>query len=93
VEVGRLARLEEDVGILGSAAQRRCIRCHATHPVGEHIVVTHQGGQIVVVEDADLVDLVTGAEAVEEVQERHPRSQRRGVRHEREVVGLLHRSR
>ena len=39
----------------------------------------------------DRVQLVRGAEAVEEVQERDPRSQRRGVRDEREVVGFLHR--
>ena len=41
---------------------------------------------------AILFDLVASAEAVEEVQERHPRPQRRGVGDEREVVRLLHRA-
>ena len=93
VEVGRLARLEEDVRVLGGAAQCGCIGRHAAHPMSEDVVVTHQRGEIVVVDDADLVDLVARAEPVEEVQERHPGPQRRGVRHEREVVRLLHRSR
>ena len=44
------------------------------------------------VEDGDLVDLVAGAEAVEEVQERHPGAQRGGVGDQGEVVGLLHRA-
>ena len=39
-----------------------------------------------------MVDLVRGAEAVEEVEERHPAAQRGGVGDQREVVGLLHRA-
>src|SRR5690606_41443224 len=42
---------------------------------------------------SDLVDLVRGAEAVEDVQERHARFERRRLRDEREVHHFLHRVR
>ena len=80
--VGRLAGLEEDVGVLGRAAHDRRVGRHAPRPEGEHVVVADQRAQVVVVEQRDLVDLVRRAEPVEEVQERHPRAQawRRGRR-------------
>ncbi len=51
-----------------------------------------QRPEIVVAEQVDAVDLVRGAEPVEEVQERDPSPQRGGVRHGGEVMGLLHRT-
>ena len=56
----------------------------------DDIVVVDKRAEIAVVEQHDLVDLVAGAKAVEEVEERHPRPQRRGVADEREVVCLLY---
>ena len=88
--VGRLAGLEEDVGVLGRPAHDRGVRGEAPGAVGEDVLVADERPQHVVVEDRDLVDLVRGAEAVEEVEERHPRAQGGRVAHEGEVVGLLH---
>ena len=47
---------------------------------------------LVVVDDVDLGNFVRGAEAVEEVQERHFGFEGGQVRHEREVHDLLHRA-
>jgi hypothetical protein len=51
----------------------------------------HQRAQVVVGQHLDRVQLVRGAEPVEEVHERHPGRQRGGLRHQREVVGFLDR--
>ena len=59
-------------------------RCRALDP-------PRSGPQVVVGELLDLRDLVRRAEAVEEVQERNARLERRRVRDRREVVRLLHR--
>ena len=53
----------------------------------------HERAQVVVGEQLDRVQLVRGSEPVEEVHERNPRLERRGLRDQREVVGLLHRGR
>ncbi len=90
--VGRLPRLEEGVGVLGRAADDRGVRVEATRPVREDILVADEGAHHIVVEDRDLVDLVGGPEAVEEVEERQPGPQGGGVAHQGEVVGLLHRA-
>ena len=91
--VRRLAGLEEHVGVLGRAPHHRPVRRHAPEPEVEQVRIADQGAEVVVVQQLDLGDLVAGAEAVEEVQERDPRPQRRRVGHEREVLGLLHRRR
>jgi hypothetical protein len=90
--VGRLAGLEEDVGVLRGAAQHRRLRGQAPGAEGEDVVVATSARRSSSSSSGDLVDLVAGAEAVEEVQERHPGAQRGGVGDEREVVGLLHRA-
>ena len=56
-----------------------------------HERLRHERPQIVVGERLDRVQLVRGSEAVEEMHERHPRLERRGLRDEREVVRLLDR--
>ena len=68
-------------GVMARAAER------------EHVLVADQRPDVVVLEERDLVDLVRGAEAVEEVEERDPGPERRGVGHEGEVVRLLDRAR
>ena len=79
-EVGGLARLEEHVRVLRGAAEGRGVRRHPAQPMIDDVVVADERAEIVVVEQLDLVDLVARAEAVEEVQERHPRraASRRG---------------
>ena len=91
--VGCLAGLEEDVRVLGGAAHHGRVGRQATGPEREDVVVADQRPDVVVIEDGDLVDLVRGAEAVEEMEERDPRPQRRGMRDQREVVRLLDRAR
>jgi hypothetical protein len=49
--------------------------------------VVDEGGEGGVVDGGDLLDLVRGAEPVEEVQERHPRPKGRGVGDGREIDG------
>jgi hypothetical protein len=46
--------------------------------------------EVVVGEEVDRVEFVRGAEPVEEMDERHPRPKRRGLRDQGEVVSLLH---
>ena len=62
-------------------------------PEGQDIVVADQCPDVGLVEDGDLVDLVRGPEAVEEMKERDPGPQRRRMGDQREVVRLLDRAR
>ena len=91
VRIGRLACLEEDVGVLGGAPHDGCFRCQSAGSEGKDIVVADQGPDVVLVEDGDLVDLVRRAEAVEEMEEWDPGTQRGGVRDQREIVRFLDR--
>jgi len=58
--------------------------------MGQNVFFAHQRPQVVAAEHLNLVLLVAGAEAIEEVQEGHPGTQRGGVRGEREIMGFLH---
>jgi hypothetical protein len=89
----RLSRLEEDVWVLGGSPQRRPVRRQAAVAQGPHGVLIDQGVEVRVVEEVDPVDLVARPEAVEEVKERHAGGERRGMRYERQVLGLLDRRR
>ncbi len=57
-----------------------------------HVVPGHQLGQGLVVADLDLLDLVGGAEAVEEVQEGDLGAQGGDVADQGQIVDLLHRA-
>ena len=52
-----------------------------------------QLANVVIGEHLDRVELVRGPKTVEEMDERHAGDERRGVRHQREIVSLLHRRR
>ncbi len=93
VRVGCLARLEEDIRVLGRAADDGRVRGQTAGPERKDVVVADQRPDVVLIEDGDLVDLVRGPEAVEEMEERDPRPQRGGMRDQREVVRLLDRAR
>ncbi len=90
--VRRLARLEEDVGVLGRPPNDRSIRRHPAGAQGQHVIIADQRADVVLFEHGDLVDLVRGAEAVEEVEERDPGAQRRRMGYERKVVCFLDRA-
>ena len=87
--VRRLASLEECVRVLRRPADERGVGGHAAGAEGQHVVVADERTDDVLIDEGDLVDLVRGAEPVEEVEERDPRPERGRVRDEREVVGLL----
>ena len=86
-----LAGLEEDVGVLGGAADGGPVRREPAGAEREHVVLAHERTQVLGIEQLDPVHLVAGAEAVEEVEERDPRAEGRRVGDEREVVRLLDR--
>ena len=87
--VAGLTVLEEDVAVLVGTAVVRMVgvervvteRLHGSHV--DHL------GEIVVIPHGDLLDLVRGAEAVEEVQERNLALDGGKVRHRGEVHDLL----
>ena len=93
VRVAGFARLEEDVGVLRAAAQHRSIRVEPAQAVRHDPVVVDERGDHLGVGNVDASDLVTGAKAVEEVQEGDARFERGRMRNEREVGGLLRRRR
>jgi len=89
--VGGLAALEVDVRILGGHLGIRGVGTQRA--VAEALDILHIDHRLHVreVEQLDLLELVRGAEAVEEGEERNFALQRRQVGDEREVVGLLDR--
>ena len=91
--IRRLSRLEEDVGVLRRAAQHRAIGRQPALAMREDQRLGDQRAQVVVGELLDLRDFVRRPEAVEEVQERNARLERRRVRHRGHVVRFLHRVR
>ena len=92
IGVTGLAGLEEDVRVLRRAAEDRLFRRQGPLAMGvDHRQIDHLG-HLFVGELLDLVDLVRDAEAVEEVDERHPGFQRGGLGDQGHVLGLLHRN-
>ena len=87
--VAGLTVLEEDIAVLVAAAGVRVLRVERV--VAESLDGVHVAhlGQILVVPHGDLLDLVAGAEAVEEVKERGLALDGGKVSHRREVHDLL----
>ena len=85
-----LLGLEEDVRVLRRPLLEGVLGPHG--PRAEHVdgIIVHQPGEVVVVERVDLLDLVGGAEAVEEVQEGDARPEAREVRDGGHVHSLLY---
>ena len=89
VLVDRLAALEVDVGVLGGAAHLRVVGGEAAlAELLDEVVVDHRADGLLG-HRVDLLDLVGGAEAVEEVEEGDLALERGGVGDEGEVLGLL----
>ncbi len=87
--VARLAALEEDVGVHGRAAGGGMLGVQRVAAEGAQRIHIHQRAQILVVECLDLLNLVAGAEAVEEMQERHTAVDGTQVCHRAQVHDLL----
>ena len=90
VLVGGLAVLEEDVAVLVGAAHGGMLGVQSALAEGLNGVHVHHLGQILVVPDGDLLDLVGGAEAVEEVDEGDAALDGGQVGHRSQVHDLLH---
>ena len=90
VGVAGLAVLEEDVAVLVAAAHGGVLGVERVGTEGAHGVHVAHLGQVLVVPDLDLLNLMGGAEAVEEVDERHAALDGREVRHGGQVHDLLH---
>jgi hypothetical protein len=88
--IGRLAALEERVGILRRAAQHRPVRRQAAGADFSDQLVVNQRPHDVFVQQFNLGNLVRRAEAVEEMDERQARAQGGGLGNEREIHRLLH---
>ena len=70
-EVGGLAHLEVDIRVLRRPTDERMVRVERPPAVRGHEAVVHERPEIVVREQLDAVDLVRGAEAIEEVEKRY----------------------
>ena len=91
VLVGGLTVLEVDVGVLSSALLMRMIGVHRGLAEVLDGLPVDQRLDLVIVIRLDLLNLVGGAEAVEEVQEGHAGLQRGQVGYQRHVHGFLYR--
>ena len=89
--VARLTALEEDIRVDRGAAGGGVLRVERVLAECLEGVHVHQRAQVLVVERLDLLDLVRGAEAVEEVQHRHAAVDRGQVRDRAQIHDLLRR--
>ena len=89
VFVDGFAALEIDVRILRGAVDVRALRRHGAGAEGGDVLFVDDGADFVVGKRLNLGDFVRGAEAVEEVHERHARLERSRVGNERHVLRLL----
>ncbi len=93
IRVRRFARLKEGVRVVRRAAHDGVSRTQRPIAMVAHQILVDHRPHGVVGEQDEAVDLVRGAESVHEVDEGHARLERRRLRHQGEVVRLLHRSR
>ena len=90
VLVGGLTVLEEDVAVLVAAAHGGMLGVEGSGAEGRDSVHVDHFLEILVIPDLDLLQLVAGAEAVEEVQEGNSALDGGQVRHGAQVHDLLH---
>ena len=91
--VGGLAALEVDVRVLGRATQLGPLGVGAPRPELRHGLEVDELRHVLDVDEGDLLDLVRGAEPVEEVHEGQARLDGGQMRHQAEVHDLLDRGR
>ena len=87
--VAGLPALEEDVRVHRGAPGGRVLRVQGVGPEGLQRLHIHQGPQVLVVQGLDFLDLMGGAEAVEEMEEGHPAVDGRQMGHRAQVHHLL----
>src|SRR5208282_5975851 len=77
--VDRLARLEKRVRVVRGPADEWVFRVKRSGSMGAHQIVADHGADVGVAQQAQSVDLMRGAEPVEEMQERNACLQRSGL--------------
>ena len=87
--VARLTALEEDVGVHGGAAGGGMLRVQGVAAESTQGVHIHQRAQLLIIQRLDLLNFVAGAEAVKEVQERHPTVDGAQMCHRAQIHDLL----
>ena len=92
VLVLQLAGLEIDVAVLGGTAGHVVLGVEGVLAESLQGLLVHQRTQVFHIPSLDFLDLVAGAEAVEEVEERHAALEGGEVGHRGEVHHLLHRA-
>ncbi len=90
--VDALAGLEIGIRVLGGATHHRMIRVEGPRTVGAHPIVVDKSANFIPMQGGDLVHLVGGAKAVEEVDKGHPALQGDAVGDQGQVLRLLHRA-
>ena len=85
-----LPELEVDVGILDGVAQGGVVGVQGGFPEAAHRLPVQHLAELLIGDGPDLLDLVGGAETVEEVEERHPAFDGGQMGHTGQVHDLLH---
>ena len=89
VGIDRFTTLEVDIGVLRGAAHEGMVRVEAASAVRRDQRVINHGADVVRVQHFDLGHFMAGAEAIEEMDERHPGFQRGGMGNQRHVHDFL----
>lgn len=87
--VAGLTGLEEDVGILGGTFNDGMVGIQSPGAETLHSLLIHHLPEVLIVPNADLLDLVGGPEAVEEIEERGRSVNGRQMGHRGKVHDLL----
>ena len=88
--VGSLTLLEVDITILRRTTSHRCIRGERTVTELLDRLEVNEGTKVLHIDLLNLLDLVRGTEAVEEVEEGHTSVDRREVRYSGHILSLLY---
>ena len=87
--VAGFSGLEEDVGVLSGAVQDGVLRIEGTAAERVNSVPVEHLAEILIIPCLDLLDFMRGAEAIEEMEERHTTLDRREVSDSAEIHTLL----
>ena len=89
INIGGFSGLEENIGILCGTALHRMLRIERTAAESIDRVVIEQLVKVFVIPNRDLLYFMRGAEAIEEMKERHAALDRRQMRHSAQIHNLL----
>ena len=82
--------LEKHVRVLRGAANAGMVRVQGPGAMRPHRILVDHGAEMGILDQAQLVHLMGGAEAIEEMHERNTPRQRGRLGNQRQVMGFLH---